>query len=823
MISISPDYRRHIDNIEVLTPRIESLRNLYYESEAYICPVRSHLATLSWKETEGQPLHLRRAKLFAKICDEIPVAIFGNELIVGSQTSSFRGVGLQLDFSSKVGFEIEGGDRRLRAEQSKGELTEDDLKIITEDTRYWKGRSPGDMMLAEIREKMGPIFEEVSYDLCTRSYGTLSFYSPDADCHKILSIGLKGIIAEIDQELENLEFTSVDDGKKYHFLKAAKLSCEAAIRFAKRYAKLAREMASEETNAQRKKELETIAQVCEHVPENPARNLWEALQSVRFIHLALYLEDGNGSGAVIGRMDQYLYPFYESDIAQGRLTRQEAAELLAAFQVKVSTLEAIPPGVTKTSGSGYVDTKVILGGVDKEGKDACNELTYLILHVAGQLVMDMPLYLRWHSKMSREIMLKAAWTNKQIGSEPAFHNDDQIIPGLVEDGASLEDARDYILHGCVHPYPAGSVYGTYHYLNGAKALELVMNNGVDPRTGKELGVRSGDPRRFTSIDDWINAFKEQWDHMYDIIIRGYNIGDLSQMLLYSQPFASALKPDCIKKGLSVHEGGGRYLQFTSDIYNKLYADVPDSLTAINEMVYKQKKITVDELLEACSSDFEGEKGDNIRNLLNSAPKYGNDSGGPEDIYRLLNDHAGAYSRTRKGYFGYPKRDTKIAGAVHLAHGRVVGALPNGRKAGMPLANGGISPCSGCDTQGPTTTFRSAARALDFSSSRSAVLNQKIPKSLMKTENHMNLFVDLTETYFKDYNGYQVQWNIEDKATYLAAKANPSAYKHLIVRVGGFSAYFVELDPILQDEIIARVDQTVGTAVNIPASCGTTIN
>ncbi|MFC1533298.1 pyruvate formate lyase family protein [Thermodesulfobacteriota bacterium] len=823
MITISKDYRQDIDGIDVITPRIAALRQLYYDSEAHICPARSHLATLSWKETEGQPLHLRRAKLFGKVCDEIPVAIFDNELVVGSQTLSFRGVGLQLDFSSKVGFEIEEGDRRLRAEQSIGELTEEDLKTITEDTRYWKGRSPGDIILKEIREKMGTVFEDVSYDLCTRSYGTLSFYSPDADYDKVLRVGLKGVISEIDMELEKLDFTSVNDGKKYHFLRAAKISCEAAIRFARRYAELARDMASKEKDIQRKRELETIAEVCENVPENPARNFWEALQSVRFIHVCLYLEDGNGSGAVLGRMDQYLYPYYKSDIEQGKLTRKQAGELLASFQVKVATVEAIPPGVTKTSGSGYVDTKVVLGGVDRNGVGASNELTYLILHVAGQMVMDMPLYLRWHSGMSRELMLKAAWTNIQIGSEPAFHNDEQIIPGLVADGASLEDARDYLIHGCAHPFPAGSTYGTYHFLNGGKALELVMYKGLDPRTGKQLGIETGDPRRFTSIDDWVDAFMKQWDYMYDIIIKGCNIGELTQMLIYSQPFASAMNPDCIKNGLGVHEGGGRYPQFTSDIFNKLYADVPDSLIAIKEMVYDQKKITIEELLEACSGNFEGENQNHIRNILNSATKYGNDSGEPEKMYRLLNDHAGAFGRSRKGYFGHPKRDVKIAGAVHLAHGKVVGALPNGRKAGMPLANGGISPCAGCDTKGPTVTFRSAANALDFNSSRSAVLNQKIPKSLMKTEDHMNLFVDLMETYFKNYNGYQVQWNIEDKEAYLAAKANPSAYKNLIVRVGGFSAYFIELDPLLQDEIIARADQGLGTAVDIPASCGVVVD
>jgi len=435
--------------------------------------------------------------------------------------------------------------------------------------------------------------------------------------------------------------------------------------------------------------------------------------------------------------------------------------------------------------------------------------------VAGQVKMGMPMYLRWHSGTSRELMLKAVWTNIQIGSEPAFHNDEQIIPRLVADGASLEDARDYNLKGCSHPHPFGSVYGTFHFLNGGKILELVMYNGYDPRTQKQLGMKTGDPRQFTTIDDWVDAFLKQWEYMYDILIKGFNIGELTQMQVYSQPFASALAPDCIQKGLDVHKGGGRYLQFTADIFNKLYADVADSLTAIKEVIYKEHKLTVDELLKVCASNFEGDRGEYIRSMLSAAPKFGNDLGEPEEMYRLLNDRAAAIGRSRKGYFGYPKRDVKIAGAVHSAQGRVTGALPNGRKAGMPLADGGISPCAGCDTRGPTVTLRSVAKAVDFDNiCRSAVLNQKMPKSILKTKNQMNLFIDLIETYFKDYNGYQVQWNIEDRDVYLAAKANPEAFKDLIVRVGGFSAYFIELDPFLQDQIIARTEQTLSEACGV---------
>jgi formate C-acetyltransferase len=234
------------------------------------------------------------------------------------------------------------------------------------------------------------------------------------------------------------------------------------------------------------------------------------------------------------------------------------------------------------------------------------------------------------------------------------------------------------------------------------------------------------------------------------------------------------------------------------------------LIAIKELIYRERKITIDELIEACASNFEGEKGESIHHLLKSAPKYGNDLGEPEEMYRLLNDRIAAIGWSRKGYFGYPKRDIKNGASQHYSHGKVVGALPNGRKAGIPLADGGISPSAGCDTKGPTVTLRSVAKAVDFSHNRSAILNQKMPKALLKTKEQRKRFLDLIETYFRDYNGYQIQWNIQDREVYLEAQANPEAYKNLIVRVGGYSAYFVELDPILQDEIIARTEQTFKT-------------
>ncbi|MFC1870435.1 pyruvate formate lyase family protein [Chloroflexota bacterium] len=795
-----------IDSINVMNDRLNAIRQRYFDSGIHICAERAHLATESWKETEGDHIYIRRAELFAKICDEIPVSIKEHELIVGSQTPFVRGASPQLDFHPRRGLEFEAGDRRTRGEQTSGVVTEDDLKTIIEDSHFWKGRSPGERISAAMREVVGTTVSEMQKGIFNAEWGAGAQWRRSADYGKVLRHGLRGVIAEIEKEKEKLQFTSVGDENRWYFLKAAKICCEAMVRYAKRYAELARQLAAAEADKNRKEELETIAEICKRVPENPARSFWEALQSVRFICLGLNLEQGSRNEST-GRMDQYLYPYYKSDIERGKLTRQQAAELLGCLWMKFAEMEIVSPSTRRMEGNH--GNKVTLGGVDRQGEDATNELTYMILHVVGQTKMAEPApQLRCHSGTPRELMLKAAWTNLQTGAHPAFLNDGQIIPGLLSDGASLEDARDYYLLGCVHPFPWGATSGNVFLINGGKVFELVMYNGFDPRTGKKLGIETGDPRTFRSIDDWISAFTKQWEYVSSIALRANNAGFRILAEHYAVPFMSSLQPDCLQKGLDILRGGARYPQFTGEIFNRLYADIADSLMAIKKLVYDDQIISVDELIEACANNFEGESGERIRDMLLMAPKYGNDLGEPEEIYRQLNDSVSEITRSLTGHFGYAKRDTRNGADSHVAHGKVTSALPNGRKAGMPLADGAISPVAGCDTKGPTATLRSAAKAVNWKTIRSAILNQKMPKTLLKTTDQLNHFVDLIETYFQDYNGYQIQWNIEDAEVYQAAKVNPSAYKDLIVRVGGYSAYFIELDPILQDQIIARTEQWV---------------
>ncbi len=799
-------YAPEIDSIDPCVGRIQRLRERSLNEPIHICAHRSRIATASWKETEGLPLHIRRARLFEKLCDEMPLKIFEEELIVGSQTPYLRGVGLQLDYNPKPGFELMAGDRRMRAEQSTGELTEGDLEQIGADARYWGGRSPGEQMLEAIHERYGETYDDAIY-CCARSYASFTNYAAQADYGKVLEKGIRGIVEEIDAQIAALSFHDADSGQRLTFLKAMRISCLAFIRLGRRYGALAEEMAREEAGSERRRELLQIAKVCERVPEFPAETYWEALQCIRFIHLGLYLEDGNGAGASLCRMDQNLNPIYQKELAAGTLTRAKAMELLAAFWIKIAATDRLPPGYVKTMGAGYVQSRAILGGVKRDGGDACNEQTYMILHVGGKMRLDFPLFLRWHPEINRAFMHKGVWTNTQMGSEPAFHNDVNIIRGLVEDGASLEDARDYTLQGCTHPYPYGTVYGTPIFLNGAKVLELTMYDGFDPKLGKQTGPHTGDPRGFRDLKDWIAAYTAQWAHLYSVVINAVNLGQSVEMQVFSQPFVSALTADCIKNGKGVHEGGCRYNQFIGDIMNKVYADVPDSLMAIEFLVYEKKLVTMDELLNACASNFSGERGGEIRELAQKAPKYGNNLGRPEEIYQMVNEEVTQFCLRQRNWFGLPKRDGRPGGSIHMAQGMDVGALPSGRPAGAPLSDGGISPCTGCDTQGPTCVMASVGKATDhFRRTRSAVLNQKIPQSMLKTPEEREKFVALLEAYFEGYNGYQVQWNIQDRATFEDAMKHPSKHQDLIVRVGGFSAYYIELSDKLQRQIIDRTEQ-----------------
>ena len=617
-----------------------------------------------------------------------------------------------------------------------------------------------------------------------------------------------GVIAEAEEKLKALTFEKGDDAEKYCFLQAAIISLKGMISYAKRYAQLARELADRESNPHRKRELERIAQICDWVPENPARNFYEAVQSFRFIHLGLNLETG-GTNEAVSRLDQYLFPFYEHDIKEGSLKLQEATEILACLWLKLNEMDAMRPGIRKTTGAGNQGSRITMGGVDRDGNDATNELTYLCLKMAKELKVPLSIYLRIHENTPDELMIKAIETNRAVGGGiPAFLNDKRIIANLVEDGIAIEDARDWVGFGCVHPHIAhcAGQYSVHPSFNASKCLELVMYNGWDPKTGRQVGLETGDPRSFTSIEDWIQAFQKQFEYWFKVF---NEIGKFAWHIrgqLYALPFHSTLVNDCMDNGKDVLRGGTRYHQFMEVSLVQLRANTADSLMAIKKLVYDEKKLTVDELLDACAHNFEGERREHIRQMLLAAPKYGNDEDEPDEMMRRLSVWASHFVRSQRNPFGYPKTDLRQGAGAHYTGGRYVGAQPDGRKAWEPLADGGISPMRGADKKGPTAVLRSASKIIDTHENRSAVLNQKFSPALISTRENIMKAVSMIRTFFNDYLGYEITYNILSREQLLAAKAHPEEYRDLVVRIGGYSTYFVELPPQLQEDIITRTEQ-----------------
>ena len=784
----------------VLTERVKKLKTAFFNSKTHIVSDRSHLATLSWQETEGEHRCIRRAKLFDKICREIPIAIHPDELIVGSQTRFLRGCGPTLDWAPTTGEEISAGSLLTSTEEVEAVISEEDLRLIAEDTAYWQGKTPFDAVSKELYKEFGESLYDAGY--LSRSL----ILTRSCDYEKVLKIGLSGIIQEAQQALSKLDAQDEKSLDRRRFLEATIITLKGMIVLARRYAKLAKEMAQSEPDPVRKGELQTIAAICSRVPEYPAEGYYEAIQSFRLIHLGLNLET-DSSHEVVGRIDQFLNRHLLHDVQDGKITVAFAGELLACLFVKIHEMGTIKPGAHRKASESNYGAQITIGGIDKDGNDAVNAVSYLVLEVISQLRLAQPsVFARINKITPDEFLERALLANKDIGGGiPAFMNDERIIPNLIQDGITLEDARDYACFGCVQTYisTGSGQYDVSCHLNSCKIFELVLYNGFDPKGKKQLGPKTGDPRNFKNANDWIEAFKKQWQHAFDLRRRVTCKAWDERGKVYALPFNSALLNDCIENGTDALSGGMRYRQLCMVVSNKIYANVADSIAAIEKVVYENRAATIDEVLTACANNFEGSEA--LRQMLISAPKFGNDLDGVDNIMREISVFTSHEVFAAKNPYGYPMRDTRSGATVHVSDGAVVGALPDGRKDMEPLADGGISPMRGCDRSGPTAVLMSVAKAIDTNTNRSAVLNQKFAPSMVSNRENIQKLIDMMRTFFETYLGYQVQYNIMSKDTLLKAKANPEEYRDLVVRAGGYSAYFVELTEKMQNDIILRTE------------------
>ncbi|MFC1986892.1 pyruvate formate lyase family protein, partial [Chloroflexota bacterium] len=717
-----------VNKVNVLTDRVKKRKEEYLAAVPHICAERSRLIRQSWEETDGQPVVIRRAKLFEKMLQEKSITIRDGELIVGSQTKYVRGASPALDFASKPFVKLLTAEKvTVSSEAVEAAITEDEMRCLLEDARYWDGKAPGDVIKELVRETVTDLIDD--YQDEARLLRWSHFEKPpgvrNIDFAKVINEGLNGVLREIREELESVDLSIRGSWEKYELLKAGIICCEAVIDFANRYASLAIEMAKIERDVVRKEELERIAEVCQWVPANPARSFYEAVQGFWFAFLAMNLERSLITDTA-GRMDQYLYPLYERDIIEGRITRQEAAELLGCLWVKFNEMEAVrsPTQQQVNQGSNFQD--ITICGVTRDGKDATNELSFLILEVTRQMKMPQPaVYMRYHNGLSEELLIKAIETNRDHSAgNPCFVNDAATLLKLTDRGVPLTEARDFICSGCIEAYVSGgSAGGNGIFLNPPKIFEVALNNGTDPRTGKQLGPATGDPRNFKSYGELYDAFIKQFEHAAELAAKIYRVAVQARSELYRQPFASMLMNDCIKKGKDFCQDGLRYPHVRVGWTYIGHQNVADGLTSIKKLVFDDKKLTMSEILDALAVNFEGKE--ELRQMLLSAPKYGNDDDYADDIWNEVSLDTGRILTQQRDLEGYPMYINKGGGSGHWWAGKYTGALPDGRKAWEFTADANISPVQGRDVKGPTAVILSATKVNQTEHTVTAVFNMKI--------------------------------------------------------------------------------------------------
>jgi formate C-acetyltransferase len=665
---------------------------------------------------------------------------------------------------------------------------------------YWQGRSIRELIFREMSQEWKDAYEAGVYT---------EFMEQRAPGHTALGDviygkGLLDLKSEVEMSLARLDF--LNDPEAYHKqeeLRAMAAAADAVMRFAERHAERAREMAAHESNPDRRAELTKIAEVCRRVPAHAPRDFWEALQAYWFIHLGVISELNTWDSFCPGRLDQHLEPFYEKGLAERTLTRDKAKELLECFWVKFNNQPAPPKvGVTAAESGTYTDfANINNGGLKADGSDGVSEVTYLILEVIDEMRLLQPSSNLQLSKKSPDRFLKRGLEIVRQGwGQPSIFNADLVVEELLRQGKSIEDARGGGTSGCVETGAFGKeAYILTGYFNITKVLEVTLNNGFDPRTGKRLGLATGDPRKFSSFEELFGAFRKQLDRFIEIKVKGNNIIERIYARHMPAPFLSLLIDDCIAKGRDYNDGGPRYN--TTYIMGVGPGSCTDSLAAIRCHVFDRKDLTMAELLDALAANFEGhEKTRQV--LLNKTPKYGNDDEYADallaELFNAFYDEVNGRKNTKGGCY----RVNYLSTTCHVYFGSVTGATPDGRRAYEPLSDG-ISPVQGADRRGPTAVLKSAAR-MDHARTGGTLLNQKFTPQLLEGEEGIDKLAHLVRSYFK-LDGHHIQFNVVTAETLRAAQQNPEKYRDLIVRVAGYSDYFCDLTTALQNEIIARTE------------------
>ena len=784
----------------MMSERVKNLRETSVNTKPYLSTERAQLLTDFYQSGAADVVSIpvARALAFKYLLENKTTSIDEDELIVGERGPAPKATPTYPELCCHTLEDLEVLNSRERArflvrEDAKKTYRE---KIIP----FWKGKTMRERVFAAMSEEWMNAF----------NFGVFTeFMEQRAPGHAILDDkiyhrGLLDFKQEIKNRLNNLDyFNDPEAHGKEQELKAMEIAADALILFAQRHAEKARELAQVETDPQRKRELEKITDICSRVPAHPPTDFWEALQMYWFVHLGVITELNVWDSFNPGRLDQHLYPFYKKDLDEGRLTEELAKELLQCFWIKFNNQPAPPKvDITEEQSSTYQDFALInVGGLKEDGVDGVNELSYLILDVLEEMRIIQPSTCIQLSNKNLDRFLKRALEVVKAGfGQPSIFNTDVIIQEFLRAGKSMSDARAGGPSGCV----TISAFGKESciltgYCNLPKIFELTLKDGVDPQTGRQIGPQTGGPSSFTSFDHLMVAFKKQLQYFIDLKIKGNNIIERLYADWMPAPFLSILFDDCIEKAKDYHDGGPRYN--STYIQGVGIGTLTDSFSAVKYHVFDRKKLTMEELLEVLKNNFE--ESEKIRRmLLNETPKYGNDDDYADNIAQSVFDVYFDLLDGRPNTKGGEYRVNFLPTTVHIYFGRVTGATPDGRKAEEPLSDG-ISPSQGADKNGPTAVIKSAAK-IDHSRTGGTLLNQKLMPQLIADEVGIDKLAHLVRTYFK-LGGHHIQFNVVDGETLKMAQKYPEKYKDLIVRVAGYSDYFVDVGKELQDEIIARTE------------------
>ncbi len=779
------------------TPRVLSGVKRNQSATPEIFPFRAVSVTRSFQETEGQPIALRRAKMLKRVLEEQPITIQEGELIIGMKTLKPRG--------SPIFPEINCAwiERDLDILASRREtpffVSEETKKILREEVfPYWRGRQIYDRLLEAVPENIWTADKRgVIYNYFTsRTIGHIV-----VDYNKVLTKGMKGIIADIEKSMDRLRYEDPGYILRRQFLESVASACGAVITFAQRYAEEARRLTVDADSAERKAELEKIAAICDRVPAEPARTFHEALQSFWFTHLALNLET-DGHSISPGRFDQYLYPFYRKDIDSGELTQDEAQELLDLMWVKFDEITLAKDSGESQTSSSYPDFQNLnIGGLTPDGRDATNELSFMCLTALEHVFLPQPgLSAQISTKTQQKFLLRCCEVLRLGTGMPAMFNSDTMVTGMINRGKTLTDARSGSINGCVSPNCSGKDrMASSGYFNLAKCLELALNDGVDRLAGEQLGPKTSDPAGFDSFDRVVEAFRHQVAYFVEMKIHYDNIMRDIYASYCPVPLTSALIDDCIDRALDWHQGGAHYNQAV--ISGVGVGTVADSLAAIKKHVFDDKEYTLAQLKKVLDDDFKGHE--LLRQtLINKTPHYGNDDDYADNLACLV----------QKTFCDEVEKHRDIQGArywvnllpttAHIAMGEATGATPDGRHARVWLSEG-VSPVQGHDLHGPTAAAMSVGK-LDHARCNGTLMNIKISPNSFKSVEDLHKLAAFIKGYF-DQGGHHVQFNIIDEKILWKAMEHPDEYRNLLVRVAGYSDYFVLLSPEIQREIISRTE------------------